>query len=76
MEVSVLLHTPGAFPPSTNSRDHLIEGWVDQRVGYEGNDVSSIAAQNPVVGNCEHDTKPSACREGGKVFGYSVQVLY
>jgi len=25
MEVSVQLHTPGAFPPSTNSRDR---GWT------------------------------------------------
>jgi len=49
---------------------------VDHRAGCERNNVSSTAAQNPVVGNCEHDTKPSACREGGKVFGYLVQLLY
>jgi hypothetical protein len=75
MEVSVQT-PPGAFPPSTNSRDHLIGGWVDHRAGYERNNVTSIAAQNPVLGNCEHSTKPSTCREGEKVFGYLVQVLY
>ena len=37
----------------------------NRRLG--GPRVSSIAAQNPVAGNCEHDTKPSACREGEKV---------
>jgi hypothetical protein len=70
MEVSVQLHTPGALLLSMNSRYHLIRGWVDHAVGSDRNNVSSIAAQNPVVGNCEHDTKTSACRKSMNVFGY------